>query len=96
MTFNSKVVCNFKNEKLIFYETKSFAFNIFTGLFAKEKTVMDNMETDKAPGSQSNVRFTVYLVFAYMVVKYLPIFTMARHEEHWPIFYSGHIYIGEN
>jgi len=27
---------------------------------------------------------------------YLPVFTMARHYEHWPIFYEGHIDENEN
>ena len=37
----------------------------------------------------------VVFIFSYMAcVKYLPIFTMAHHYEHRPIFNTGHI--GEN
>jgi len=38
-------------------------------------------------------------IFSYMYiacVKYLQIFTMARHYEHRPIFNIGHITLGEN
>jgi len=35
------------------------------------------------------------IVFVYMaLVKYLPIFIMACHYKHWPIFYQCHL--GEN